>query len=64
MTEGIPPMGMGVKIEHPEKPEQLGFFYGFLLLLSFVLVGFTLWLLVSESLGQSLPSFLRVSVGV
>jgi hypothetical protein len=64
MDEMNPTVGAGVKIEQPEKPEKMGFFYGFLLFLSFVLIGFTIWLLVMEWLGMPFPAVLRVSVGL
>ena len=64
MDEMNPTAGAGVKIEQPEKPEKIGFFYGFLLFLSFILVAFTLWLLVVEWTGMPLPAVLRVPVGL
>jgi hypothetical protein len=64
MDEINPTVGAGVKIEQPERPEKVGFFYGFLLLLSFALIGFTVWLLVMEWLGTPLPAVLRVPVGL
>lgn len=64
MDEMNPTPGAGVKIEQPERPERVGFFYSFLLFLSFVLIGFTVWLLVMEWLGMPLPAVLRVPVGL
>ena len=63
MDETNPAAGARVKIEQPEKPEKIGFFYGFLFLLSFVLISFTLWLLVAEWTGVPLAAFLRIPVG-
>jgi hypothetical protein len=52
-----------VKIEQPERDEKFGFFYGFLLFLSFILILFTVALLVIEWTQTPFPHFLRIPVG-
>ncbi|MBI1978063.1 MAG: hypothetical protein HYS55_04860 [Candidatus Omnitrophica bacterium] len=52
---------LGVKIERPN-PESIGLFFIFLAVLSLMLIGFSLWLLVLEWLGQPLPGFLKLPV--
>ena len=64
MSEMNPMTGSGFKIEQPEGPEKVGFLYAFLLLLSFMLIGFTIALLVMEWLGMSLPTVLRVPISL
>ena len=62
--EEIDPLAMTrVKIEKPVKQEGLGFFFGLLLLLSFIFILFTILLLVMEWTGIPLPTYLRIPVG-
>ena len=54
-----------VKIERPQvelKIKRLPFIYYFLVMLSFLLISCTLWLLVLEWSGRPLPAFLRLSI--
>ena len=53
---------VGIKIERPT-PEKINPLFFVLLLASLILIGFMIWLLVLEWLGQPLPSFLRPSLG-
>ncbi|MBI4395235.1 MAG: hypothetical protein HY583_03450 [Candidatus Omnitrophica bacterium] len=61
MEESETPAKLGVRIERPA-PEKIGSFYLFLVVLSFFLIAFTVWLLALEWSGQSLPSYLRLPV--
>lgn len=52
----------GVIIEEPKTVRPLGWFYILLLLLSFLFVIVSLWILILEGTDTSLPSFLRLPV--
>ena len=49
---------LGIRIEKPPT-EKMNFLYLFLLTVSFVFVGFTIWLLALEWTQTPLPPFLR-----
>ncbi|OGW88592.1 MAG: hypothetical protein A3A73_04050 [Omnitrophica bacterium RIFCSPLOWO2_01_FULL_50_24] len=49
---------LGIKIERPMS-ERLGFFYYFLVIVSFLFMGFTVWLLVIEWTGMPFPEVFR-----
>ena len=54
---------VGIKIEGPNKEVQLGFGYKLLLVLSFLFIAFTLYLLILEGTTPSLPAFLKFHIG-
>ncbi|MBI4373126.1 MAG: hypothetical protein HY585_05315 [Candidatus Omnitrophica bacterium] len=53
------PAKPSVRIERPT-PEKISSFFVFLLLVSFFLIAFTVWLLVLEWTGEPLPPFLKL----
>ena len=61
MEQPETPGRLGIRIEKPPT-EKISFPYLFLLVMSLILVGFTVWLLALEWTQTPLPSFFRYVV--
>ena len=58
------PERVGIKIERPQKEEDVGFIYYLLMILALGLISITIWLLGLEFIGQPLPAVLRQAISL